>query len=260
MNPNLCRVVLRPRSPFEVFDLGVRFIRVNLGVLTRMTALTVGMPWLLLAVLCVVFDGSGWLLLLPLPLCPFIQAPFTILGGRLLFRDDVTVRETLMQIARGGAGVVGIGLAALVNAGLSLMTCGFGFLPLTAALQYVPETLLLERVGWQRGLQRSLRLAGGHSGIAFAGAVGWVFLTAWSAAVFEGLGMALLDTTLQLGAPFGTAFEGKVTPFLLLGILLAQPMHAIYRLLLYVDVRTRIEGWDLQVGLRAAGLERQERR
>jgi hypothetical protein len=78
----------------------------------------------------------------------------------------------------------------------------------------------------------------------------------WFAVTAEAVGQGLVSGVLQLGTPFGDVLLGEVTPFLILGILLSHPVYAIYRLLLYVDVRTRVEGWDLQVGLRAAGLSR----
>ena len=60
----------------------------------------------------------------------------------------------------------------------------------------------------------------------------------------------------QRGRPLPSALEGVATPWLTAGILASHPVWALWRLLLYVDVRTRVEGWDLQVGLRAAGLAR----
>ncbi|MCB9675140.1 MAG: hypothetical protein H6737_08480 [Alphaproteobacteria bacterium] len=260
MNPNLCRVALRPRGSLEVFDLVVRFVRVNLGVLLRMAVLAVGLPFLLIAPIGLWAEGAPWVALLPLPLSPLVQAPFTLLGGRLLFRDDTTVGSTLRELVAAVPRLLGVGLVGAVATVLAAASCGVGYLPLLAVLLYVPETALLERVGVQRGLRRSLRLAGGHVGIAMAGAGARVFLTVWMALVCEGFGQAVLDTTLQLGQPFGSLWTGQITPFFLFGMLLAQPLHAIYRLLLYVDVRTRVEGWDLQVGLRAAGLARRARR
>lgn len=260
MNPNLCRVVLRPRSAFEVFDLVLRFVHQNRGPLLRLTALTVVLPWLVLAPIGWWFEGVWWVALLPIPLFPFVQAPFTVLGGRLLFKPEVTVREALVQTVRQLGSLMAVSIVGVVGLGVSAATCFYGYLPLMAALLYVPETALLERVGLQRGLQRSMRLAGGHVGLALAGAFGRVFLTVWCVLVAEGFGQALLDTTLQLGRPFGALSDGSVTPFVVFGLLISQPIHALYRLFLYVDVRTRMEGWDLQVGLRAAGLARAGRR
>jgi len=93
-------------------------------------------------------------------------------------------------------------------------------------------------------------------GIAVMGAASrWGFIV-WFGLVGEATGQAMVGFILQLGEPFGALMYGDVTPYLLLGLLVSQPVHAVYRLLLYVDVRTRLEGWDLQVGLRAAGLGR----
>jgi len=257
VNPNLCRIVLRPRGPLEVFDLGLRMVGTSGRPVLALAAATVLPVWAPLSFLAWWRPELGWLvvsvaLLLGVPL----QLPFTLLGGQLLFRDQVSVREVL------GAwrGLLAPSLAAWVlytlALGVGLALCGWGVLFTVVPALYLAETTMLERVSVERALRRSSRLASAHPGAAGAGALGWVGLVAWFALVGE-LGMqALLGTVLQLGAPFGTALDGAVTPGLLLGVLAAQPAVAIYRLLLYVDVRTRVEGWDLQVRLRAAGLGR----
>ena len=70
-------------------------------------------------------------------------------------------------------------------------------------------------------------------------------------------GQLIVAQGLQLGQPFGSAMDLQVTPYLLFGMLAVQPLHALYRLLLYIDVRTRVEGWDLQVAFRGAAIERE---
>jgi hypothetical protein len=118
----------------------------------------------------------------------------------------------------------------------------------------VTEAALLERIGAGRGLRRSVRLAAHATMHAIAATLGWGALTAWGAIVGEAAGQSIVSFVLQLGTPFGTAMDGRATPWLLAGMLVVQPLYAVWRLLLYVDARTRAEGWDLQVALRAAGL------
>ena len=260
MNPNLCRVALRPRNPLEVFDLTWVFVRENQAPLTLLVALTVLPPWLLVAPLAWWFEGQPWVALLVLPFLTPIQAPFTVLGGRLLFAVDVSVGDVLRALPESLGRLMGAWFVMLATWTVSVLTCMTMFVPAMAATTYVAETALLERVPIGRGVQRSMRLAGANPAIALFAQFGRLFLTVWCAAVAEGFGQVLFSTTLQLGEPFGNALSGDVTPFLLLGVLVAQPIHALYRLLLYVDVRTRVEGWDLQVGLRAAGIARRGKR
>jgi len=183
-----------------------------------------------------------------------VQLPFTVLGGRLLFSDDVSVREVL----GASVGMLGSGLTVwclyVLAVVLGGMMCFWGALFTVVPTLYLAETTLLERVSLSRALRRSSRLASAHPGTAGAGALGWFGLTMWFGVVGEYGMQGLLGMVLQLGSPFGHLLSGDVTPGLLLGIVAAQPAVAIYRLLLYVDVRTRVEGWDLQVRLRAAGL------
>jgi hypothetical protein len=239
-----------------VFDLTWVFARENLSPLLTLLLVTVLPPWLFCAVVAWGFDGAPWVLLLVLPFLDPIQAPFTLLGGRLLFDADASASSVLRELPSALGRLVGALAAILASWLVSPLTCMTMLVPILGATAYLPETALLERVPIGRGIQRSMRLAGANPAIALFALSGRAFLTLWCAAVAESFGQVLLSTTLQLGAPFGSALEGDVTPFLLLGVLVAQPIHALYRLLLYVDVRTRVEGWDLQVGLRAAGIAR----
>lgn len=260
MNPNLCRVALRPRSALEVFDLTLIFARANGPVLLRLAAGLLVLPGLLFVGLCWAFDGHPALCVTPLPFVLLLQAPFTVIGGRLLFQTDASARAALRDVLAMSGRLLGVAFAALIGLVLTALTCGYGGIPVLAAMLYVPETTLLERMPLARALSRSMKLTGGSFGVALVGAFAWVALTAWGAAVGEGLGQVVVDSTLQFGKPFGAVMAGQVTPFALTGSLAVQPLYALYRLLLYVDVRTRVEGWDLQVAFRAASLHREGRR
>lgn len=254
MNANISRIVLRPRGAAEVFDLTFRMLRETWAPTARLTAVVALPLWLGCLVACWFSEGHWAVALPPLLLAGAIQAPYTVLVGRMMFADDTTVWEVLTQTLRRTPSLLLGALVTTVAFALCSLTC-FVALPLVQAVfLYLPETSLLEGVDLQRGLRRSQRLAGARFGLALVGAVSWWVLTIWAAVVGEATWQGLVDTVLQLGTPFGTALTGHVTPGLVGGLILAQPLHAVYRALLYLDARTRSEGWDLQVALRAASL------
>ncbi len=254
MNPNLCRLALRPRDPFEVFDLAVRFVREQWSPLLGVSMWSLFPICLITFPLCWFFDGHVALLALPALFAAPLQAPYTVVTGRLLFAEDVTSREVLADLWERKSTLIGTWFLAGAGWLVSALVCGIAAPLVGAWLLYLGETALLERVPLQRCLRRSARLAQAHMGIAFAGALARGVLLVWFALLGELTGQTVVTWVLQLGQPFGTVWDGYVTPYLLIGLLASQPTFAVYRLLLYVDVRTRVEGWDLQVALRAAGL------
>jgi len=255
VNPNHCRVALRPRGPLEVFDLGLRLVRGNLRDVLSLLALTVLPPWLLLSGWAWWVEGAPELVLVAaLAACLPLPAPFAVLTGRLLFAERFPVRAVVVDLLHHIPQLLWVWVLQAFVWVLGLATCGAGWLLLHSTWLFVEETTLLERVDMGRSLRRSYMLAAAHPGAALSGTLGRLVLTAWCAVVGEAAGQALVGTVLQLGTPFGSVYDGVATPYLVLGMLVAQPLFAIYRLLLYVDVRTRVEGWDLQVRLRAAGL------
>lgn len=256
MNPNQCTVVLRPRSPFEVFDLVLLYLRANHRALLRLWALVILPPWVMLSLVCWWVEGHWAVLFLVPVVLPLLQGPFTALGGHLLFDDDLGALAALRRGWSPQVLLAGLGSAVLGSL-FVLFTCGFGAALWFPATLFVPESLLLERVPLARALKRARVLAAGHPVAALVGVFSRPWLTLWGAVVAEFGGQLILANGLQLGAPFGSAMQLQVTPFVLFGILAMQPLHALYRLLLYIDVRTRVEGWDLQVAFRSAVLERQ---
>lgn len=250
MNPNACRIALRPRSPLDVFDLSLRLLRERARPFARLSALVLTPIFVVLALLLWLSGGSFWVLLVPFFFGAFLQAPFTVLAARLLFADQVSVGEVL----RGT-------LSRLLGLGLVALLLDFA-LPLSMALSillwpvflYSAEATLLERVPIGRAVSRSASLMSGAPMSAMLGAVLRIGLPCWGLLAGELLGQVVVDFVLQLGQPFGALATGHLTPFALAGVLLIQPLLAVFRLLLYVDARTRQEGWDLQVAIRALGL------
>ncbi len=255
MNPNACRLRLRPRDPLELVDLLAVFVRSCGGAFLAWTAVCVGPAWLLCVALLWLSGGSPWVLLLPLFVAPLVQAVFTVLGGRLLFAEVAPAREVLGGLFTAAPALFGVWLARVAGLLAGALTCGLGVPLAQAGLIFSTEAALLERVGPGRAARRSLRLAAGEPGAAVAATIAWWAITLWFGLIGEWAGQGLVRDLLLLGQPFGAVLEGEATPWLVAGFLIAQPVHSWYRLLVYVDARTRAEGWDLQVALRAAALD-----
>ena len=67
------------------------------------------------------------------------------------------------------------------------------------------------------------------------------------ALVGDQLGNAVVGFVLQLGKPTGDLLTEGGSGFAVAGALLAAPVAAAARFLGYIDLRTRKEGWDIQL-------------
>ncbi len=253
MKVERCRVRLRPRDPLESFDLALLFLRENRQVLGRLFAVVVVPVAALLGFLAWATDGSWGVLLLALSVLNAVQLPFTVVGAQLLFREEVPPGDGIRALWSAGALRLSMARAAVCL--VVPFTLGVGAL-LALPMSFLPEIVLLERSGvaasWIRALRvGSMGLVGGIASVS-----GRIALSAWAVVVAELTGQGLCEL-LQVGQPFGTLWAYAVTPFALFGLIAVQPLHAIYRLLLYLDARTRAEGWDIQVLLWTARRRRE---
>jgi hypothetical protein len=254
VNPYAVRVTLRPRTAFEVFDLAAAVSRESPGAFVRLSAAVLlpafGVTWAFGW-----FMGEAWFAMMALiALMPAIQLPFLMLGARLLFDRDATATLALRDLW-GELGAT-IGLLVLGWAGLVLAVCSGTILSfLLLPLVFAAETTLLERSGVGAGIRRSATLVQDALGSVLIGGVVMIGLPVWAALVGEATGRAVVGFVLQLGEPFGSLLYLECTPWVIIGVLLAQPLISLYRLLLYVNVRTIREGWDVQIALRAAAEE-----
>lgn len=252
MNPLACRVVLRPRGPGELVDLAVRLGQVEAGALVG-AALRVLGPLAALILLSPLLPwGPEVALAGVLLLAPGLQVPFVALGARLLFEEGVTL-GALRADARPMLRAALVRWGALVAVwGSGLMSFGIAFLPAHVGLAWIGEVVLLERTPVRLAWARTVSLASDEAGVAVGSAGLGLAVLGVGALTGEALGQLVVAGVLQLGTPLGALWAGEVTPHLVLGTLGVQPLLGWVRLLAYVDARTRREGWDLQVALRAA--------
>lgn len=231
------RVVLRPRSLVETADLAFTFVRVHWRLYLRL------LPWVVTpfvpAWAAERFAGIDGRLTWSLALAWAVigSGVYVRLCGELMLRpmaDPASLQHAfLRQLPRWVMLRLGAGAITLIS--------------LTFAwprAMLVPEAVLLEQAGLREAFARSavlMRATPGRAlgfgicaaGMAFAAAVG-------AAAAAEGVGGLF-------GFPPGSG------PSLVsyLGCALTLPYLATLRFLLYIDCRTRREGWDLQVQMGA---------
>lgn len=248
MNLSSAAIVLRERTPLEVVDLSLRFVR----ALAPLAFLRLGAVVLLpLFIGCLVLRyvaelDWGWVWVIAWCASTLAQAPFTSLSGRLLFADEIRIRSILVDTLRR---ILPYGLLLTLRAFLFLLSAITFVGPLLVWSQtaYLHEIVYLENATLGTALGRSSRFVRGRSGSSIE------MLLLLSCSLFtavvmaEVLGLVLVQYVLEIALPVESMAEDGGSPFALAGLLLAVPFTSALRFLFYVNERTLRDGWDVQV-------------
>jgi hypothetical protein len=164
-----------------------------------------------------------------------------IAGDAYIGRDSVA-RDAARAVRPRFFAVVGVSLVVLVSEGIGLVFCFVGALfPLTVFAVAIP-VLVLEGVGVWAATGRSFALTKGHAGHVL-GLVLTVQLLVAVLNVALGSGVSFL---LRSGSGVAAAVVGESIANAVAGIL-TTPFVATAIVVLYFDLRTRDEGYDVQL-------------
>lgn len=242
MNLRDARIVLRPRGVGDMLDLALRAcLTVQRRLFLQLTALTL-VPLALALTAAHRWLHVRWLTLylVATVVAATLSGLYTIGAGQLLFSEAVPLGEVFRRWRRR--------LGALV--GMLLVWRGLVMLPILTYLlamqrPFVYEATLLEGASVGRANRRAGQLAARRPGHIF----GLGLLLALTPLLVALYGQLLVTSTLHyvfmLSVP--AAWSQGDTPFFMLGALFAMPYVACARLIGYIDARTRIEGWDVQL-------------
>jgi hypothetical protein len=255
------RVVLRPRPLTEVLDLAVPFC---LGGRRPLGALVLAVLAPAFA-LCLGLRAAHWsprlIWLVAIAAADVLQGVFTVAASELLFVEPAEVRPTAVLIRFARSLPPALASLLLCRLCLALALFLFPLIPVIAVrVLFAREAVLLEGAGPAAALTRSHRLISGHAFNGLGLLVALLIAPAACAVMAELLGDGLVAKVLQLGSPLGDLWRDGVSGYALAGFFLGIPVTAAARFLAYIDLRTRKEGWDVQLrftalAARAAGSE-----
>lgn len=244
MNLREARVAFRDRSVADVLDLAVRFLAVHARVYGRVALFTL-LPFGLLALL---FGRVfGWTLAwaVAIPLAVFVEAPFTILASRLVFEDDVRARDVLRASLTAAPRVLLTRVIALVMIGAGTSCFFVPGVGLAAFTLFVSEAMLLERAGMMTAFGRAQRVASNAIGDVVLAILVISLVPVAAVLLTDFGGRTLIGEIFQFRPPPPVWTEGG-SALGTIGLFLQVPFLATARFFLYLNVRTRTEGWDIQ--------------
>jgi len=260
------RVALRPRSMSDVLDLAGPFCMGNRRLMGRLVLVhaTVGAGLVALCRSKLEWSWSSvWLLVAAYLL--LTNGIYTLAAGELLFRrpDEIRVRALLIRFARRFPHYAVARILHLIE----LTLCATIVVPLpifAARWLFFGEALLLESATPFASLGRSSRLVLFRSGPCFGLALASLCAPFLFAVAADIIGNAIVHLLLQMGQPLGSLFDNGGSGFAVVGALLSAPFVASASFLGYIDMRTRKEGWDIQLRFMALAddnaKERKERK
>jgi hypothetical protein len=270
MNLDDLSVAVRERSVAEVFDLSLLLARRHAPRLALLALIgcapCAALDWALLAWSDPDRPAAlAWLAVLLIAQAPLATAPLTAYLGEAMFSGDPSLRRALASVRARFTRLLAVAayrgsFAAAPVALFSAVAGGAPGLLLLVLLVFYPlhlvEVVLLERQPLRASLRRANQLMVGWRSEALGQLlVGGVLLAAGTVAAVSA-GVSLVNL-LFWGAIDDEAwwrwFHPAVGP---LGLLAPWPFIAwlsVVRFLSYIDLRTRQEGWEIELDLRRAG-------
>jgi hypothetical protein len=250
MNLGAARVALRVRTASDVLDLAAPFCLRNGRVTGALVVLVLGPAFGVCLLARYQFAASwGIVWLLAIGLGALCQAPFTLAFSDLMFVAPAAIQRGAI-LRRALRRMPSFAFARLLTTLIHVIGLCFVVLGVYTAciLLVVPEALLLEGAGPFAAIARSARAVRGRVAGAFGVALAILLLPGAGVLAGELVGNTVVSGILQLGEPFGNLFHGSGgTPFALAGFFATVPLVAAARFLAYIDLRTRKEGWDIQL-------------
>jgi hypothetical protein len=243
-------VQIREREMIDLFDLALVVVRrrplaiaaASLAGVAPFAALNAGvaatwpsLPWL--GLLLIVFEA------------PLATAPLTVVLGGLMFGDRPRPGQVASAIARRA-----FALAFFAGLLRALMLGTLVLIPfLLERLSFVDEVILLENCPAGKVMKRGAALGRGFTGESMARAIlqialgGMFMVSAWWSA--SKLAEALFDELTLEALPQGP-YSWAV---LHAAAWTAVAFFGVVRFLAYLDQRIKLEGWAVELRLRAAG-------
>jgi hypothetical protein len=242
-------LALRLRSTGECVDLAIAWLRTDYSLFFRASRLWWALSLITTLLLWYMEPYMG--IASALILGSLAQAPMLVVAAARAAGQpvDTSLKEGLLSILRLLASSIPWGLIT----GIGLL-----FFPISAwslvRSTFLPETVLVEQTPSLLDTARRLSELGNRApGRALVARLWQLSLILWGALAGELGGQFLVRDLFQSGEPFGTLWEGEITPYLVLGIWASTPIWALLRFVLYLDMRTRSESLDVFFALWRAG-------
>ena len=243
MNLLAARVVLRQRTLADSLDLALPLCLANRRPLGVLALVMLGPIAALLGFLRLAKHwhwAAVWSICVAASL--MIEGVFTVALGELLFKPPGEARVRTF-VARFLRRLPFLTIATVLRLVVVIVTL-FIMAPSTI---FLPEAMLLEGASFGRAWTRSRALARNRGGVCFGSWLTMLLLPVAGAMSMDLLCNNVSRYVLQLGQPTGDLWSDGGSGFAVLGALLAVPVVAAVRFLGYVDLRTRKEGWDIQL-------------
>jgi hypothetical protein len=248
------RVMLRERSLLDVFDLAVRFCVVHARDYAKMS-LAVLVPGFLVSLGAAHLGGYALAWPISIAVSTFATAPFVALASRLVFADSVGTREALGLSLRAIPTLIVVRLLQLLILSASMLMALLPWIWLGSILLFVVEVVVLEQASIGTSFGRAQRIASSHMGTATVAMLLLLVAPAAAALLADAAGREVLQTVLEIKAPPSMWHAGG-NWLALAGFWGTLPLLTTARFFVYLDIRTRTEGWDIQT--RFAGIAARE--